>query len=224
MYGLYWNRGSGAFTVEALLCEIGLPYERIAVDLRAGAQREADYLRLNPRGQVPALRLPDGSIMTETAAMALQLCETHPQAGLLPAPGTAARAQALRWLFFAAANLYEGDLRWYYPERYSTDPAAAPGIRAQAGADMDRDFAILEEAAAAGGPWFLEGGFSALDAYLAMLAGWHPEPERFPGRFPRLARLVRAVAARPAIVPLWREHYLEAAPPVPAWSAERPTA
>lgn len=224
MYGLYWNRGSGAFAVEALLREIGADYERIAVDIRAGAQREPAYLRLNPRGQVPALRLPDGSIMTETAAMALQLCETHPQAALLPAPGTAARAQALRWLFFAAANLYEGDLRWYYPERYSTDPAAAPGIRARAGADMDRDFAILDAAAAAEGPWFLETGFSALDVYLAMLAGWHPEPDSFPARFPRLARLVRAVAARPAITPLWREHYLEAAPPVPAWSAERPTA
>lgn len=207
MYGLYWCRGSGALAPEAVLSEAGVPFERILVDTETAAHRDPAFLALNPRGQVPALRLPDGSVMTESAAMVIHLCDAHPEAGLLPPPGSPARAQALRWLLFCVANLYENNLRWYYSDRYSLDSAAAPGIRAKAGADLERDWGIVEQAASEAGPWFFGAGFGALDLYLAMLARWHQEPAAFPQRFPRIARLTRAAAARPALVPVWQGHY-----------------
>ena len=70
-----------------LLEEIGAPYERVFVDRAKGAHRAPDHLKLNPNGLLPVLT--DGElVLYETAAIALHLVDTHPQAGLVPALGT----------------------------------------------------------------------------------------------------------------------------------------
>ncbi|MGE3740443.1 MAG: glutathione S-transferase family protein, partial [Geminicoccaceae bacterium] len=114
MYTLYWSADSGAFAIQAVLEELAAPYRREIVDTARGEQRAPDYLAINPMAQVPALRLPDGTVITETGAMLMHLCDVHPAHGLLPAPGTASRAVANRWLFWLATGLYESDLRYYY--------------------------------------------------------------------------------------------------------------
>ena len=81
-----------------LLHEVGAVFETKIVDVRAGDQRGATYLGLNPKGKVPALGLADGSTLTEFPAIALWLVESHPQAGLAPT-GTIERARVLRrWI------------------------------------------------------------------------------------------------------------------------------
>ena len=121
MHTLYWSADTGAFVVQVLLEELGLPYERVVIDTKLGEHRRPEFLALNPLAQVPVLRLPDGTVMTETGAMLLHLCDSRPEAGLFPEPGTPERAAAYRWLFLMATGLYETDLRWYYPERYTAD-------------------------------------------------------------------------------------------------------
>ena len=97
MYTLYWAADSGAFAIQALLEELEALYRREVVDTRRGEQRQPDYLALNPMAQVPTLRLPDGTVITETGAMLMHLCDAHPERGLLPTPGTSGRAIACRW-------------------------------------------------------------------------------------------------------------------------------
>lgn len=205
-YLLYWSPNTGALVVEALLIETGAPFAKELVDTRAGMHRRPDYLALNPMGQVPALRLPDGTVITESAAMLLHLAGAFPDAGLMPAPGSTARAVAYRWLLLLAAPYYEADLRYFYPERYTTDPNGTEGIKAAAEAQLTKLLAIIEDALEPG-PYLLGRSFSAVDLYLFMVALWHPARHRILDRFPRLARHLGDVRRRPSIMRLWTDYY-----------------
>ena len=206
MYTLYWSADSGAFAVQAVLEELGQPYRREVMSTAAGDHRTPAFLAVNPMAQIPALRLPDGTIVTESGAMVAHLCDAHPEAGLLPAPGTSGRAEAYRWLFWLATGLYESDLRYYYPDRYTADPAGAEAVKAAALARMDHLLAIAETLIGAG-PYALGERFSAVDLYLFMLVLWHPDPVAARERHPRLGELVRRVRQRPAVERIWWQHH-----------------
>jgi glutathione S-transferase/GST-like protein len=205
MYKLYWAKDSGAMAPQALLEEIGAAYDKIVIDFEKGEHRNEEFLSVNPMGQIPALVLPDGTLMTETAATLVQIADRHPEAGLAPPPGSAERARFLRWIFFLASNVYPTILRIYYSERYSTDASAAEGIRAAAEGELDEQFGILDGAIEPG-PFLLGEVFSAADIFLWMLIRWHPAPESLFEKAPRLERLAERVQVRPAVARTWREH------------------
>jgi glutathione S-transferase len=205
-YTLYWSADSGAFSVQAVLEELGVPYRREIVDTSRGEHRQPEYLALNPMAQVPTLRLPDGTLIAESAAMIVHLCDTHREPELLPGLGKSARATAYRWLFWLATGLYESDLRYYYPDRYTAEPGCAEAVRAAALARMDRLLA-LAESQLGDGPYVLGAHFSAIDVYLFMLATWHPSRLEILARYPVLAAMMRLVRRRPAVARIWRENY-----------------
>ena len=95
MYQLYWSKTSGAMAPEALFEEIGVEYEKIVIDTEKEEHRSAEFLAVNPMGQIPALVLPDGTLMTESAAILLQIVDQHPDAGLAPPVGSSERAHFL---------------------------------------------------------------------------------------------------------------------------------
>ncbi len=204
MYKLYWAPDTGAFAPEVVLTLAKAPFAKVPVDHASKEQRGEAYLKLNPMGQIPLLILPDGSIMTESAAMVLHLVDRFPEAGLAPPPGSSERAVFDRWLVFMAVNLYTGDLRFYYPERYSSDPAAAAGVKAAAAHDLDRQFLILE-AAIGPGPFLQGADYSAADLYLLMLVDWYAPARDLPG----IRRLCDALIAVPAIAAV-RDVYVTA--------------
>src|SRR4051812_17090361 len=105
-YLLYGAKGWGSVIVEAALTLMGQPYR--TVDLAEGvyAHDDPELARVNPLRQVPALVLPNGELMTESAAILLHLTETHPDAGLAPPPGDPARPQFLRWMSYIPAQIY----------------------------------------------------------------------------------------------------------------------
>jgi len=86
----YWRSGAAYRTRIALNLK-GLAYEQRGIDLRTGAQRSDDFLRLNPQGMVPALEA-DGVVLTQSPAILEWLEETHPEPPLLPS-GANDRAQ-----------------------------------------------------------------------------------------------------------------------------------
>lgn len=205
MYKLYWDKMSGAIAPQALFEEIGAGYEKIVIDIDEAENRSPEFLAVNPMGQIPALVLPDGTLMTESAAMVLHIVDRHPEAKLAPPAGSSQSAHFRRWLLFMAATLYPAVLRFYSADRFTTDPGGVKGVKDAAVADMDRYFAMLNEALDPG-PYLLGESFSAVDIYLWMLAAWHPDPKRMSEKNPRVERLVGLVQARPAIARVWAEH------------------
>src|ERR1700704_3872821 len=130
MYKLYGRPGSGSLAVQIALEEIGISYERIWVG--SDTADVALFRATNPTGRVPALVLPDGAVMFESAAMLIHLALNHPLSALAPRPAGSAHAAFLQWMVFLSANLYEAALRVYYPARYSArGDADADAIRKQ---------------------------------------------------------------------------------------------
>ena len=205
-YTLYWSPGSGAFAVELMLIELMANYRLELVDIQDGTKREPAYLAINPMGQVPALALPDGTVITESAAMALHLGEAFPRSGLMPPLGSADRARSYRTLLMLAGPYYEADLSYFYPERYTNEPEGAPGLRAAAKARMDRVLEIIEGGLEPG-PYLLGASFCLVDFYLFMTALWHPDRQLILERFPRLGGLLGMVRRRPSVDRLWTRYY-----------------
>lgn len=178
-YRLYWAKNTGAMAPQFVLALANAPFELQPVDVANGEQHGEAYLRLNPLGQVPALQLPDGSIMTESAAMMLHLAERFPETGLLPPAGSSARAQVQRWLVFLSANVYESALRFYYSERYTTDPSGGDAVRAAAEQALARQWGIIEGLLQPG-PFLLGPQRSVVDLYVLMLSGWTDHAKSLP--------------------------------------------
>jgi glutathione S-transferase len=111
--------GWGSAIAEAILALCGvIPIiEDVTGFDRPGAARER-LLRVNPLAQVPSVILPDGAVMTESAAIALLLAERYPQAGLAPPPGDDLRGPFLRRLVWIVANIYPTFTFGDYPERW----------------------------------------------------------------------------------------------------------
>ncbi|SDB16719.1 glutathione S-transferase family protein [Belnapia rosea] len=204
-YILYGDKGSGSAPVEMALAEIGAPVELRSVPLEGDHQLAEDYRRINPMGRVPTLILPDGTVVTESLAILLTLVDRHPEAGLLPAPGETGRAVALRWMALIAGEFYPCVTRGDYPERFSADPSHAPAIRARA-FEMGREIWRLVEAQAAPAPFLLGRRFSVADIYLAFVSRWMGGRQWIPANCPKVEALAQAIAARPAIAPVWARH------------------
>jgi glutathione S-transferase len=203
MFTLYARPGSGSAAVEALLAEVDAEFQ--IEDVPRGVA-SAEYLKINPRGEVPSLQLPDDSIMTESAAMMIYLADLYPAAGIAPALNSSGRAEYLRWMLYFASSVYMADLRFYYPARYGAD---ADSVKAMAIEHMDRDFAIFAEAL--GDKRFILGEkFSAVDIYAAMLVSWAPDVSVLFKRHPNIKAHYDAVAARPKIALAWQRNEMPA--------------
>lgn len=203
---LYWSPDTGAFAVEAVLLVAGADYRRELVDTATGAQRSVEYTAVNPMAQVPAMRLADGTVVTESAAMILHVCDRHPDAGLLPPAGSSARARAYRWLMLLAGPYYEADLRCFYAERYTTDADGADGVRAAATRQLDHILGIVDDALVPV-PYLAGVAPGAVDLYLFVLALWHPGRAEALARFAHLDRHLRVMRRHPVIERLWPAYY-----------------
>jgi glutathione S-transferase/GST-like protein len=201
MYTLYARNQAGSMAVEALLAACGAEYKVIVLNRKEDGAFEDFFHAINPKAEVPTLVLPDGSVMTESAAMMIHICEQFPNAGLAPLPGEGSRAQFLRWQVYLAAALYGSDLRLFYPQNFTTDPRGAEGVKARAAQTMAQEFAIY--AAALGERTFMTGKLSALDIYAAMLCSWAPDVNALFALHPNLKRMYDAVVALPAVRTVW---------------------
>ncbi|MBL8329092.1 MAG: glutathione S-transferase family protein [Rubrivivax sp.] len=193
---LHGQPGWGSAIVEAQLACYGLPFEfQPAGDLLGSEEARQRLAPLNPLAQVPVLELPDGRVLTESAAITLHLADLTGRDDLVPGPQAPERAAFLRWLVFLVANVYPTFTYADIPERFvKTEGAAAP-FRTEVDAYARRLWTLVE--GACGAPWFLGERFSALDLYLAVMTRWRP------GRawFAECTPLVATAAARAAADP-----------------------
>ncbi|WAS91573.1 glutathione S-transferase family protein [Nannocystis punicea] len=199
MYTLYYSPGSASMLVHLLLLEIGAPHELRRVDLDAGAQRDPEYLRLNPGGVVPTL-IVDGQPRWETAALALLLVERHTEANLAPPPSSPARGEYLQWVLYLANSLQPAFRWWFYPE---AGGAEAEVVLAAARRRIEAGWDRLDAHLGGGGPYLLGAEVSLADLYATMLMRWSRKMPRPATEWPHLAALARRVKARPS----WRRLY-----------------
>jgi glutathione S-transferase len=100
---LYEFAPTRSIRVRWVLQELGVDFEAVTVNLRAGEHRHPEFLKINPAGKLPVL-VDDGLVLTESVAIVLYLAEKYPHQGLLPTD-IKQRSQVYRWLLFAATEL-----------------------------------------------------------------------------------------------------------------------
>jgi glutathione S-transferase len=186
---LYFSNGSCSLASHVALEEAGAKFDTHRLNLREGEQRKAEYLKINPKGKVPALQLDDGTILTENPAIISYVADTHPQAGLLAKPGEIARAKAQEWLAWCASSIHPlfGPLFGALAKGSKCDEAQRHAVQAQ----LDRfDQWLL-------GTFVLGEQFSAADAYTLVFTGWIKLFELRLGDKTR--RSAQALLQRPAV-------------------------
>jgi glutathione S-transferase len=201
MYTLYYSPGTASMVVHLALLEIGAPYRLELVDFASGAQRDPQYLRLNPHGNVPTL-LIEGKPMTESAALLMILADRHPQARLAPAPGTAERDEWYQWVVYLSNTLAATYRFWFYPADLGMEEHT-PAVRAALQRKIEGVWNRLDPHLSAAGPYLLGSEFSGADLLLTMLMRWSRNMPRPATEWPALKRVADLVRARAS----WRKLY-----------------
>jgi glutathione S-transferase len=201
MIQLHYFPGNASMTPHMMLEELGMPFELKYVDRTASAHKTPGYLKLNPNGLIPVL-VEDDLVLYETAAILLHLADTHPQAELAPAVGTAERAKFYMWLAWMTNTLQASLIVYFYPERWVDEGNGEGAAQVKAHAE-GKVGGLLEQLdaqfASHGRKWFLGDRFSALDPFAFMLCRWTRGFARPARSLPRLGPFLQRMLARPAV-------------------------
>lgn len=203
-YKLYGTRRSGSAMIELALAEIGAEYQFVPTRLGKGAKESDPYLAVNPTGKLPALETPDGEILTESAAILITLAERFPASGLLPRRG-AARAKAIRWTVFVAAEIYPVIEIVDYPERF-VDKAAAKDLRKRARERIRRRWQVVESAIT-GNPWLDVSGPSIADLAIANVSRWSTGKRWRQLHCQGVEAIASALSRRAGTRAVWKSHF-----------------
>lgn len=200
-YILYAAKGGGSMMVEVALELAGAPYEVVDVPWEDTGWESKALKDINPLGQVPTLIMPDGAVMTESAAILLTLAEQFPAAKLAPPAGTPERAVFLRWLAFFVSAIYPTFTYGDVTARWVGEGEKAGSGKALRGATDDHRKTLLRylEGQVRPDPWFLGKTFSALDLYMLMFSHWRPGRDWFKSEVPGLLRCAFAAEKLPAV-------------------------
>lgn len=206
-YVLYGARGSGSAAVEMALVLAQQPFRKVdAASWEAGAGRD-ELARINPLLQIPTLVLPDGSAMSESAAILIHLGLVHPDSGLLPVEASA-RAQAIRGLVYIAANCYAAIGVIDYPERWVSDHDDATGERIRAGtrARLHRLWDIFADTFPAS-PFLSGASPGALDLLAAVVSKWSGARQHLAQSRPAFSALLGRIESDPRLAPVFAAYW-----------------
>jgi glutathione S-transferase len=193
----HYSPFSSASPVHAALEELGIPYEKVRVDLQKGDQKRPAYLALNPNGKVPLL-VHDGTPIFESVAIMIHLGETFGEkARLYPSAGPE-RAVAAQWMVWTNATLAEAFSRHQYnaAERIPAEQKNAKAADV-AKADVLALLAILDKELTAK-RFLLGDSFSIVDTHVAGWVHYIGVCGFDTARFPALHKWMTATMARPA--------------------------
>jgi GST-like protein len=199
-------RGCGSFIAEAALRLADIPYSYEETDYDAPGPQRARLFALNPLGQVPTLVMPDGAVMTESAAIVMMVADRAPQAGLVPPPGAAERNAFLRWFVFMVAALYP---TWTYgdnPRKWMPEAAHPEELRTSTDRHRQTLWRFVEKSISPA-PWFLGARFSAIDLYTGAMTQWRPKRDWFSAECPKIAGVAAEAERLPPLADLFRQHF-----------------
>jgi glutathione S-transferase len=196
MMKLYWATGTCALASHIALEEVGAKYETVKLDFTQGDQRKPDYLKVNPKGRVPAM-VTERGILTETPAILAWIAQTHPQANLAPAdPFEFAVAQAFN--SYLCSTVHPAHAHGRRGARWSDDAAAQATMTAKVPQNMTDCYTLIENEMLKG-PWVMGAAYSICDPYLYTISGWLAGDKVDITKFPKVNDHFKRMSERPAV-------------------------
>ena len=202
---LYYSPGACSLSPHIALLEAGLPYELVKVDLRAKKLENGDdYLKVNPKGQVPALGLDSGEIVTEGPVIVQMIADKVSAKNLAPARDSAERYKLLEWLNFITTELHKNFSPLF-------NPAIPDEVKKFFADRLMGKFKYLD-GQLAGHDYLMGKQFTVADAYLFTMLCWADRMNFDLSALPNLLAYKARVAARPKVQEaLTKEGLLKAA-------------
>ncbi len=203
---LYGAAASGSVAVEAALTLLGLPYDLVEGATWAEEAARDRVATRNPMRQIPTLVLPDGEVMTESAAILIYLADLDPAAGLAPSTTDPKRRQFLRWMLYVSSAIYA--LHWIKPDVTRIGaPASSRGSVVDAVHERIAFCWATMDAQLSPGRYLLGDELTVLDLYVAVVSRFGPWRQRFVEVAPRMAAAVHRVDNEPRLVRLWKKRF-----------------
>ena len=193
MLTLFYAPVACSMAAHIVLEESGEKYEGKRMDLGKGDQKTEAYLKIHPQGRVPALRLDDGSPLTENTAILPYLGKRF---GLWPTEPLA-EAHALSLIGFFAASVHPAHAHIGRPERYALDESAFPTIK-EAGRKAFHGYLQQIDGMLAGKQWFSDR-YSVLDPYAFVFYVWGVRRELPMAELANYTAFKDRMLARPAV-------------------------
>lgn len=206
-FTVFGAEGSGSVPVEAALTLLDLTYE--VVDAPAWEKDAAVQARIgavNPMRQIPALVLPGGEVMTESAAILTWLADRHPDSGLAPGINDRRRPAFLRWMSFVSASIYSQYWLRDDPSRLARTAEAQDYLLRRSTQRIADCWAAMD-AQVSPGRYILGDELTVLDLYVAVVSRFRPRRQRFYAVAPKMAEVVRRVDADPRLAAFWEARY-----------------
>jgi glutathione S-transferase len=189
---LYFAPGACSLSPHIVLEEAGIAAETEQVNNQEKKTKTGkDYWSINPKGQVPALQLDSGEMLTEGPVIVQYLADQKPASGLVPAPGTIERYRVQEWLNFITSELHKS----FGPIFRPTTPDAYKTISRE---NLGKRFDWLDKQLA-GKQYLMGDKFTVADAYLFTVLRWSPRVEIDISKWPNLKAYIDRVAARPKV-------------------------
>jgi glutathione S-transferase len=187
---LYYSPGTCSLHPHIALREAGVPFELERVDIRSHKVHDgSDYYAVNPKGYVPALRLDDGSVLTEGAVIDQYIADLKPEKKLIPAAGTTERYRVQEWLNFIASEVHKS-----FGPLFGKDEAAKVAPRAR----LEGRFDLLAKQLQSH-PYLTGDTFTVADAYLFNMLRWTAFTGIDLAKWPALQAFFARVEQRPAV-------------------------
>ena len=187
---LYTSPGTCSMASNIALHEAGIQFELSKVDRRTKRADGVDFVTINPKGYVPALRLDDGQVLTENVAVLQYIGDLNPAAKLAPPAGTLERYRLQEWLSFINSEVHKSFSPLFNSE-------ATEDTKTYARNQLAKRLAYLEDAL--GDKKYLMGDqFTVADAYLFTVLGWGVHVAVDIG--PKLKSYVDRIRARPHVI------------------------
>lgn len=196
---LYFSPGACSLAPHIVLEEAGAQFQLIKVDLKNKTLESGEnFLKINPKGQVPTLQMQDGQILTENAIINQYIADQFPQKNLLPKAGTMERYRADEWLNYIATEIHKGMGILFAVDRLVQNETGKKEFRDNSIAGLGKKFDYLSEKIQ--NNQFLMGSqFTAPDAYLFTVLNWHGWLKVEMTKWPTLMGYMERVKSRPAV-------------------------
>jgi glutathione S-transferase len=189
---LYYTPGACSLSPHIALLEAGLPYDLVKVDLRAKKLENGDdYLKINPKGQVPALALDSGELITEGPVIVQMIADKVPAKNLAPARDSAERYKLQEWLTYINGELHK-----------NIGPLFNPALSDEAKAVFkDRAMGKFKylDGQLAGRDYLMGKQFTVADGYLFVMLNWAERMKFDHSGLSNLMAYKERVAARPKV-------------------------
>jgi glutathione S-transferase len=191
MLTLYYSPGACSQAPHILMHEIGLEHDAVRVDLRAKKVEDgSDYLKINPKGAVPALQLDSGEVLTENAVILQYLGDRTSWPEVLPPLGSFSRYRVLELVNFITTELHK---------RFSFlfNPDATDEFKQFVTRDLRKKLDWIDERLGSG-PFLMGENLTLPDPYLFVIAGWAEKMIGL-GDWPNLRAFRERMVERPAV-------------------------